>query len=523
MNPRVRHNQTSLHRYDFSGRSPVIDLAGLPVETNTPFWRLNDPTVRALLNWRLLPIKGHGVIEATIAYMCEVIKRYSPAEATRSFTELQQLKHSLAFIEADRLGEVIPYEAISEVRAFLGAKAWRTHHLRKWYTWCCDQGFDQFSPEVAFQLSELRIGGAARAVAVLSMDPECGPLIDTEIEVLRNALLSSGATGKLDVREQVAIWLCLALGCNPKQFVLMREGDFERLSDEDGHGVLCALQVPRMKKGHAQVRAEFKRRKLVEDIGTVVEQLISSNEPRRAAALRAGGGFAAPIFSRDTPRDSMISGPLHEYAMGWTAQEFTDFVIAAVKKLGVMSPRTGEPIHATCRRFRYTYATSLVREGASQRAVAEALDHTDLQHVQCYFDLKSGIVRSLDRSMAAALGPISQAFMGVLVRSERDAERGERPSSRIQGTTKDGHVLPVGTCGSMSFCGLYAPVACYTCARFQAWMDGPHEELLEGLLADRRRRQDDGLDQRMVGIHDTTIAAVADVVDRIAAARAQEI
>lgn len=168
------------------------------------------------------------------------------------------------------------------------------------------------------------------------------------------------------------------------------------------------------------------------------------------------------------------------------------------------------------------HATSLVREGASQRAVAEALDHTDLQHVQCFFDLKSSIVRSLDRSMAAALGPVSQAFIGMLVRSEQDAKRGDRPSSCIHALPKDGRSEPVGTCGSMSFCGLYAPVACYMCVRFQAWMDGPHEEVLQRLLADRRQRQEDGLDQRMVAIHDTTIAAVADVVDRIAAARGQK-
>ena len=509
-------------RYDFSERSPVLDLAGLPVPTDSEVWSLNEPTRSRSLDWSQMPIRCIGTVEATVSYVAELIKRYSPTEVVQNFAALRLLDRSPAFLEADRCGGVVPYKALSEVHAALGKEGWRTHYLRKWYAWCCDQGFDQFSPEVAFQLSEMRIGGNAKAVSVLSMDPESGPLIDTEIEAVRNALRASGATGKLDLQERAALWLCLALGCNPMQFVLLREGDFERLATEDGQGALYTLQVPRMKKGHAQVRTEFKLRKLVEDIGAVVEQLIASNASRRAAAMRAGSGFAAPIFSRESPRPSAVGSPVHEYAMGWMASEFTAFVTAAVRKLGVISPRTGKPIHATCRRFRYTYATSLVREGASQRAVAEALDHTDLQHVQCYFDLKSSIVTSLDRSMAAALGPVSQAFMGMLVRSEQDAKRGDRPSSRIHALPKDGRAEPVGTCGSMSFCGLYAPVACYTCVRFQAWMDGPHEEILEKLLADRRRRQEDGLDQRMVAIHDTTIAAVADVVDRIAAARGQE-
>ncbi len=63
--------------------------------------------------------------------------------------------------------------------------------------------------------------------------------------------------------------------------------------------------------------------------------------------------------------------------------------------------------------------------------MAEALDHTDLQNVRVYFDIKSDIVESLDRAMALKLGPVAQAFLGKLVPNEAGAERGDDPASRV--------------------------------------------------------------------------------------------
>lgn len=507
---------------NFAGRGSVLDLSGLELATDRLVWSLNEPTGNRKLNWSLMPISCPGIMEPTVSYVTELIKRYSPTEVVLNFGALLLLGRSQAFVDADRAGDVVPYTAVSELRDLLGKDGYRLHYLRKWYEWCADQGSEHFSPDVAFQLRELRVGGNEKGTAVMSLDPDSGPLVDTEVEAVRNALRAAALTNVLTLQERAALWLCLSLGCNPMQFVLLREEDFQRLETEDSQGALFTLNVPRMKKRHAAVRTEFKLRKLVEDIGTVIEQLIEENLGRKEAGERLGGGFAAPIFSRNTPRKASVGGPTHEYAMAWQADEFTRFVNAAVYKLGVVSPRTGKPLHVTCRRFRYTYATRLVQEGASQRAVAEALDHTDLQNVQCYFDLKSTIVTSLDRSIGLALAPVAQAFLGMVVRSEKEARRGDRPSSRVSTAQADGQVGTVGTCGSFSFCGLYAPVACYTCVRFQAWVDGPHEEVLGHLVTERKRREDEGLDGRMVSIHDTTIAAVTDVIQRIAAMRAEE-
>jgi hypothetical protein len=332
------------------------------------------------------------------------------------------------------------------------------------------------------------------------------------VVALLNALRASHETATLDIVEQAALWLCVAIGANPMQFALLRECDFERLVSADDNGANYLLRIPRHKKRHSRLRAEFKTRKLTTEIGEVLDQLVLHNAELRRRLGRVDKSIAKPLFSRESLRKSMIGTPMHEYALGLSASEFTQLVSKAVDKLNVKSPRTGASLHLNCRRFRYTFATRLVREGASQRVVAEMLDHTDLQNVQCYFDIKSDIVESLDRAMAMVLGPLAQAFLGHIIRGE--TEGNAAPSSRIYHAKRDS-VDPLGDCGSFSFCGYYAPVACYTCVKFQPWMEAPHEEILRSLLAERARREEQGLHSRMVNIYDNTILAVADVIDRI--------
>jgi hypothetical protein len=70
------------------------------------------------------------------------------------------------------------------------------------------------------------------------------------------------------------------------------------------------------------------------------------------------------------------------------------------------------------------------------------------------------------------------------------------------------------------FCGLTRPVACYTCRNFMPWDDGPHEEVLDGLLRRREAQREKGYSPRIFGIHDRTISAVARVVQLCEARRA---
>lgn len=227
-------------------------------------------------------------------------------------------------------------------------------------------------------------------------------------------------TGVLSLKEQVGLWLCIALGCNSGPLALLREDDFERIATADAEGVVFQIRVPRHKKGDPVERTQFRVRKLTAEIGRLVDLLIAEN---RESSSQIDGRCGRPLLRREFPRmDIDGDGPLGEYRYHHTTAEITPLVGAAVAKLNFLSPRTGQPLKVTARRLRYTFATRLVREGASPRVLADALDHTDLQHIRVYFDLKSDIVEKLDAAMALELGPVSQAFLGHIVRSESEAE-----------------------------------------------------------------------------------------------------
>jgi len=109
------------------------------------------------------------------------------------------------------------------------------------------------------------------------------------------------------------------------------------------------------------------------------------------------------------------------------------------------------------------------------------------------------------------MAPIAQAFAGKLVKDKSTAIRFDDPTSDIIDPKVDPSCKAMGKCGTYSFCSLYAPLACYTCNSFQAWVDGPHEKLLEYLINERERLLKI-TDYRIASINDKTILAVAQVI-----------
>jgi hypothetical protein len=170
------------------------------------------------------------------------------------------------------------------------------------------------------------------------------------------------------------------------------------------------------------------------------------------------------------------------------------------------------------KRFRITLAQRAVDDGKDRYTVAELLDHSDAQNVKVYFEASPAMVARLDRHLAMELAPLAQAFAGVLVLSEANARRGDNPKSRIYDRTLRNNVdRPLGTCGQMSFCGLNAPFACYTCRHFQPWLDAPHDEFLIVLIEDRDRMIAEGYSPKIYNIKNRTILAVAEVIQLCAA------
>ena len=167
-----------------------------------------------------------------------------------------------------------------------------------------------------------------------------------------------------------------------------------------------------------------------------------------------------------------------------------------------------EAIPVTSQRFRYTFGTRLVEEGASKNVVGDRLGHTDLQNVDVYFEASPKIVENIDKAMDAHLAPLAMAFRGRLVGGEDGATHKGEPGSRII----DFRVskAPVGSCGGKGQgCEFNKPVACYTCFKFEPWLDAPHDKVLQRLMEERKRF---ATDERLAQINDDAILAVQEVM-----------
>jgi len=505
---------TALHSPgDVINQGMVIDAAGLPVDCSGMVWRLNNVVRGKRLDWSKFPVFSETTLRATVEFIRHLVETQNSASVQNAFRSILLVQKSGSFRGADATNATLPFSLFTDLRVRLSHQAWRLHYVRQWYGWCANFGYPNFSMDVAFEADQLRIGGNRKGHAVLSADPEEGPLSDLELAALLTNLRAAWGTDRLSLNQQAALWLCVALGPNPMQMAPLAEGDVIRHLDGDTVAFVH-LQVPRMKKRDTDVRGSFRTRQLNQEISDVLLALIERDRDRPLEGER--GPRSRPIFKRKTLRGDLVGGPLDSYSWHLSAGEFSNLVQAAVAALGVLSPRTGRPLRVTTRRLRYTFATRLVREGVGKLEVADLLDHTDTQNVQVYFDIKSDIVEHLDKAVALALAPLAQAFMGTLVSGPEHAVRGDDPRSSVAVVGGSPTKLEsLGNCGSYGFCGLLAPIACYTCRSFQPWMDAPHHLVLDELLSERERREKAGLDGRMVSMMDSTICAVAEVISKI--------
>nr|WP_283814032.1 site-specific integrase [Afipia massiliensis] len=365
--------------------------------------------------------------------------------------------------------------------------------LRLWH----ELGYQGVPLDTYKILDELSPGRNPLGEAVLTHDPLKGPLSDVELEGLIAALQRSFERRETDLQSFVLVWLLLATGRRNIQLAALKLRDFRVDSATDGTRFYW-LDVPRAKQKGLSIRATSRPFKLSPQVGELVEILVGY---RRTIDAR---GDEAPLFAGlEEGGGPGLEGHLKADQVKYRLQSIVD-------RLKVTSPRTGEPLHITPRRLRYTMGTRAAAEGGNEYKIAELLDHSTSETARIYVKASPQMLERIDRAIAEELAPFAQAFAGVLIDHESDARRGQDPNSRIiDPTITEG---PVGSCGTFSFCALSAPIACYTCINFQPWLDGPHEDVLTDLLAKRESMIERNGDIRIASINDRTILAVTRVV-----------
>ena len=371
--------------------------------------------------------------------------------------------------------------------------------LKKWY----EMGYPGVNKSAYAYLSEVRLKGNAKGIAVLTMDPIKGPFTDLELEKIQSAINNSYADGEIKEDEYILVWLFMIYGSRPIQLAQLKVKDVIETIQNDG-SYEAVINIPRA-KNRQKPRSEFKRRSVP---NSLVKVLINYKEKVKSyLQIYMKDISEAPLF----PSEKLNNENGHDLKYHITANDLKIKIENIFSKFQLISERTGETMHVTPTRFRRTLGTRAAQEGHGELIIAEILDHTDIQNAGVYTQATPEILNRIDKAIAMEMAPIAQAFEGKLVIDKTSVLRLDDPTADIVNPSKDGSCKNMGKCGSFGFCGLMSPLACYTCSSFQAWTDGPHEDILAKLIEDRKRLMET-TDYRVASINDKTIMAVAQVV-----------
>nr|WP_232434891.1 tyrosine-type recombinase/integrase [Burkholderia ubonensis] len=368
--------------------------------------------------------------------------------------------------------------------------------LQKWGA----LGLYGVEPECIKYLRERRKPGNARGRAVLNRDPAKGPFSEAEYTALYKAVDTAYGTGEVSQWVVLLARLLFACGGRISQYASLKVMD---LAIRDGFFV---LSLPQVKTREVHSRVSFKEFDLSPQTGRLAKDYIDN--------LKAlGHGDEAALFPADVV---MPLGPTEarraddDLFYGHCVSSALSQVFSST--LNAIAPPTERlqfaPIPVAPRRFRYTFGVRLAEEGASKATIADRLGHVDLQHVDVYVQASPKIVENIDKAMGKQLAPLARAFKGQLVEDEKHSTHQGALGSRIV----DFRVskMPVGSCaGKGGGCAFNKPVACYTCFKFEPWLDAPHDKVLLRLQVERKKWASD---ERLAAVNDDAILAVQEVI-----------
>ena len=500
---------------DFGGESRVtISLShnGFEFDYLSNRWSLNrnlNVSTEFLDNFKQ-PLQDD--IRETLIYYAE------NTSANHTNNIAKTLKYYLLTTDENELSA----RGFNSLKNLLKEKDWyRVSILRSFIRQMRYLGLDSNIDDAVYkQTDKWKLGGNQKGVAILSLDPETGPFSDQEFEAIGLNAAHRFAEGKLSVEEYSCISLFKATGRRPEQISSIKLKDFS-FSSTYTKSPMYVATIPRAKVRKGKFRSVLKPFALVNYIGQVIEKHIKNQttkiENELGRKLTHEEKEELPLFLESKAIEemqSMLPHNLLDYLKSelphCKAQTLTGKLNRAVKKLGVISERTGQPIKSNGYRFRYTLGTRAAKEGAGIITIATLLDHSDTQNVDVYVKNIPEFAVEISKVMNQPLAKYASAFAGKLVENEDEANEENANATRIPCREKD---CDVGSCGTSSFCQDYAPVACYLCPKFRPWAHAPHNLVLQWLMEERERlKADTNNDMQVVSINDRAIVAVCQVI-----------
>lgn len=473
----------------------VLTRSGGSFDPRGDLWEWSDGPFNARLDFR----RYRDGFEVFVPWLKQALLPFVKGHSSSHVSNLQQaFSHFVAVLQKCPEG-AIGAQHISNYAAKLGAHevgrlGTLNGLLQKWIA----LGLPGVEPECATYLLERRKPGNKKGDAVRTRNPVEGPLNEDEYTSLYSAVNAAYGRGEFPLWTLLLTRLLLACGGRISQYASLKVGDFD--------GATSVLSLPQSKTRQEHARSTL----LPFDISPQTGRLITDYIHR----LQTEGYDDNSAFFPEKlvmPRGARkqlrgIDDLFYGHCAPSTLSSRFKTLIAEI------APPTSRldfaPMPLAPKRFRYTFGTRLAEEGASKVVIANRMGHADLQHVEVYVSASPAIVENIDRTMGALLAPLARAFKGQVVEDEGQTTNKGAPGSRIIDfrVSKD----PVGSCAGMGRgCAFNKPVACYTCFRFEPWLDAPHEKVLQRLQAEREKWS---ADVRMAAVNDEPIRAVEEVI-----------
>ncbi|MCM2525002.1 tyrosine-type recombinase/integrase [Stenotrophomonas maltophilia] len=496
----------------------ALSKDGYPFDPSSNQWRLNKDVQLSLV----LP---HSIDPSVESGFRATLLRYAE-EASALHTRNMENRFK-RYLRDTGASEVSVADLINW-RAILGTHSqWKLGGLKGFLLAWHDYGFDGVSTEVVDLLQGWRIQGNEKGAAVASGCPDSGPYTDLEMAALLD-WANLAITRRNISLEDYAYLLALAMTARrPVQLAALRGRDLIRDSTRGVEAL--RLRIPRAKQRGIKFRGAFRTLAVIEDLYLVLQQLhqrsvaLASEIVEQAIEPELAGELPVFINRRRLMQVRSVH-EMKELLMGDAPDQLhasTSSLSLALRRCArastARSERTGEFIRLSATRFRHTRGTKLRREGFGAFVIAELLDHSDVQNVSIYTKNTAQEAVLINELVGAQLAPFAQACLGKLVASEREAIRGGDPRSRVANERQNA----VGTCGNYGFCAS-GYRACYTCSHFQPWVDGPHDEVLADLYAEKDRTRAAGCADAVVNANDQLILAVEHCVAMCRTARSTE-
>ncbi|MFP2508038.1 site-specific integrase [Buttiauxella gaviniae] len=377
-----------------------------------------------------------------------------------------------------------------------------------------------FSSSIPNLLNQWRISSNPKSMFVLSLDPLSGPFSDIEFEAIGHKAANKFAAGLMSINDYAMLLVLKSTGRRPEQVATLKIKDFV-ISNKYTTAPIFCLNIPRIKLRNAEFRTAMAIFGLINSTGQIliehIKMHIQDVEVTLGTLLTQEQKNELPLFSSKESISILLKYPRDEWTdileserIHMTTSSFINRIKKIVKSLDVISERTGKPLHITGYRFRYTLGTRAAREGAGKLTIAKLLDHSTLSSVEHYVKNIPEFALEISKVMNQSLMHYASAFAGLVTKNEETASLVHPGSTRIPFREKD---CDVGSCGTDAFCTDYAPIACYTCPKFQPWSDAPHHLVLERLLEEREHIIKITGDMSIAAINDRSIIAVVQVIN----------